>query len=315
MPTFHRSVSTSMRRSYFAGAFDLTIDDRLVKGAYVKSIEGGHVKMNTADEKGGSAPGAIKHITTLEVEPITAEIGMSQANKLLHWVAKSWRKEFCRHSGAITHGDTDHKAQFIHEFRNALIEEVAFPSLDATSKDTLWLKIKLRPEEVFTKFGDGHPLQANNAAKQKLCLCSAFRLKIDGVDTEFVNKIDGFTVKQAVKPVACGPMRLPELEPCSVTFPNLKITMTLGHARSMHAWYEKLKKGVRDPAGERNGAIEFLTPDRKQVIFTIKLLDVMVTSFNIPKSEANQDQVKRCTFDLSVGWMDLDGDIRLALEQ
>jgi phage tail-like protein len=301
-------------RAFPAGIFELMIDHHFVKNAYIKSVEGGHIKMNTVDEGTGGSPHQIKHITTLEAEPITIEVGMSQGNPLLTWIAKTWRKEYSRQNGSITHGNSKFKAEFIHEFEDALIEEVTIPTLDAASKDALWLKLKLRAERVRTKYGDGTDIGGNFSHKQKLWQSSCFRLRLDGVDTEHTDKIEAFTIKVGLKPVATGPQRLPEYEPVNVKFPDLKCTMSLKYAESMHKWYKQVVTGIRDPRGERDGAIEFLTPDRKQVVGSIQLFDVGIKGFNIPKTEARADQVKKCTFDLFVGRMELGTPVHTFLE-
>lgn len=306
--------SVETRRSYSGGHFELRIDD-VITPAYIKSVEGGFVKMNTTSEPFGIDLHHIKHATTLEVDPITVEVGMAQANMLLWWIACSWRKEYARHNGAVTHADMNYKAQFIHEFYDALIEETSFPTLDASSKDPLLLKVKLRPERIELKNGDRQSIQGEFKGRQKMWTAAAFRLNIEGVDTRFVNKIEGFTVKQGIKPVAPGPYRLPQLEPTKIEFPDLKVHMSLQHAQGVLDWYkEVVLEGKRDTKAEKSGSIEFLSQDRTKTLATIELKNIGIKSFSLPKSEANADSIKRCQFELFVGSMDLGGDVRLMLE-
>jgi hypothetical protein len=301
-------------RAYSAGHFELQIDG-MSSTAYVKSCEGGWPKMNVTDEAVGGDSDRIKHGTTCEVDAVQLELGMSQTDFLLKWIADSWAHKFARHDGCIVHGDFHYKAQFQHTFRRCLIEETTFPALDASSKEVAYLKVKLRPEEIELKQGDGKPLKATFNGKQKLWTCSAFRLSLDGLDTSRVNKIDSFTVKQGIKQLATGPMRLPELEPTKIDFPDLKITMSMAYAGSVFDWYDKVVcKGTKDTTAERNGSIEFLSPMRDKTLLRVDLFGVGIKAFNIPKSEANSDQMKRCTFDLYVSAMEIAGDDRYALE-
>lgn len=301
------SFSAVTRRAYTSGHFEMRIDG-MPQTCHIKSVEGGWVKMNAVDEQVGSDNVRIKHATTLEVDPITVEVGMSQTNYMLKWIQQSWKKEYARHNGAIVTGNYDYKSEFEHWFYDALIEETGFPALDAASKDALFLKVKLRPERIEFKPGDSHVLQGFHSGKQKLWTASSFRLVIDGIDTKYVNKIEAFTVKQGIKPVATGPGRLPQLEPTKVEFPDLSFHITQKHSGSVFDWYKTVVlDGCKDDLAERNGAIEFLSLDRKQVLLRIKLNDVGIKCFSRPKMEANQDQIARCKVDLFVGSMELDG--------
>ncbi|MCA9678031.1 MAG: phage tail protein [Myxococcales bacterium] len=304
------------RRAYTTGHFALDIDGNALRTAHIKSVEGGHVKLNSVDEQMGQDNLRIKHGTSLEVEPLTCEIGLSQANYLLWWIKKSWRKEFARHNGSITHADFQYKAQFVHQFFDALIEETQFPTLDSQSKDPAYLKVKFRPERVDMKRGGGESVSGSFGGKQKLWLSSAFRLTIDGVDTSKVSRIDAFSVKQGIKPIASGPARFPELVPTKIEFPDLSVTMSLQYADQVLDWYHQyvIDGKMNQTKAEKQGALEFLTPDRQEVLFRINLYDVGIKSFQIPKVEANQDQIKRCKFELYVGYMDLDNDGALGLE-
>jgi len=307
------------RRAYSAGHFELTIDNTATP-AFVKSVEGGFMKLNSSDVQGGADAIRVKHTTTREVEAMTFDIGMSEVNALMLWIAQSWRREFNRKSGHIIHADQNYKAQLQHNFYDALIEEVTVPALDASSKEALFLKVKIRPERIELLDGDQARLQVPHLGRQKLWQASAFRLTLDnGVDVSKVFKIDSFTIKQGIKPVTAGRSHrstFPELEPTKIDFPDLKIHMTMAHAGAVLEWYKMVViEGLPETEFETTGAIEFLGPDRQKVLGKINLYGVGIKGFNIGKSEANSDQMKRCTFDLYVSHMGLmDDDIRMQLE-
>jgi hypothetical protein len=305
---------TMSPRGTSAGHFQLAIDG-MPSTAFVKSVDGGWPKINVSDEAVGGEIQHVKHGTTVEVDPIQLEVGMSSADYLLYWIACSWDRRFARHDGSIVHADFDKRCTFIHEFMGALIEETTFPSLDASSKEVAYMKVKLRPEGIKFKKGDGHTIHANEKGHQKLWQCSAFRFSLDGLDCKKVNKIDGFSVKQGIKPVTSGHGRMPELEPTSVTYPDLKISMTHANSGSVFDWYDKVVcQGVKDTSAERDGSIEFLTPSRDKTLLRINLYGVGIKGFNIPKADAGQDAMKRCTFDLYVTRMEIAGDVRYGLE-
>jgi hypothetical protein len=309
-------MPVSTRRAYGVAYYALEVDGSPVRFAHVKSVDGGEVKMNSVDEQVGSDNVRIKHATTLETQPINCEIGLSQANFMLWWIKKTWQKKPARHNGSITRADFDMRAQFVTEFFDTLIEETAFPTLDAGSKEAGYLKVKLRPERTTMARGGGEKISGtSDAAKAKLWSPAAFRLVIDGVNVARVNKIDGFTVKQGIKPVAPGPTRFSQLEPTKIDFPDLSCHMPLQFSDEVLDWYNKFViDGEKDPSAERNGAIEFLSPDRAEVIFRITLYDVGIKSFTVSKAEAGKNEVQKCKFDLYVGSMELENDGALGLE-
>lgn len=309
------------RRSYSAGHFMLLIDG-FPALAYVKSVEGGFPKLNSTEDAGGQTVPRVKHRTSLEFESITIEVGISQSVALLRWIQRSWDEKFDRQDGQIIHADQDYKAQFVQTFYGALIEEVTFPALDASSKDSGYLKVKLKPEKVVLDRGDGKSIKSEYQRYQKAWNSSAFRLNLDkDIDTSFINKIDSFTIKQGVKQVATGERRVAELEPTKLEFPDLKVTLSLAHADGLFAWYQKtvgrdLEKALKpETQQECTGSIEFLTPSRRETMLELSLTGVAIKSFTIPKSEANNDQIKRCVCDLSVESMKInENDIRMMLE-
>lgn len=307
------------RRAYTAGHFELAIDGVVTPG-YLKSVEGGFMKLNSSDVQGGGDPIRVKHTTTREVESMTVEVGMSQVDPIWLWIAQSWRREFSRKDGHIVHADQNYKAQLQHNFYGALLEEVTIPQLDGASKDGLFMKIKFRPERIDLLTGDQSKLQSTARSTQKLWQASAFRLTLDnGIDCSKVNKIDAFTVKQGIKQLTAGrSMRstFNELEPTKIDFPDLKIHLTMQHAGPILDWYKMVViEGQRETDFETSGAIEFLSPDRTKVLGKVNLYGVGIKGFSLGKSEANTDQLKRCTFDLYVSHMGLnDGDVRMMLE-
>jgi len=291
-------------RSYAAGHFGLMLDNYKVS-AFIKSVEGGFAKANVTDEAIGSDVYHIKHTSTREIEPVSVELGLSGCKSMLMWIQDSWNKTFNRRSGQIAHADFNKIGQFEHEFIDALIMETAFPSLDGSSREPGYLKVKFLPEQVKSKIVQTARILAEISPQQKLWHNSAFRLQLSGLDMSKTAKIDGFTIKQGVKAMHIGNTAFPELEPTKIEFPDLSVHIALAHAAPLKAWYDQTIPGIRDPQVEKTGAIEFLTPDRSQVIFTVKLFEVGIKNFTVNRSEGLQDAIKRAKADLYVGRMEL----------
>jgi hypothetical protein len=58
---------------------------------------------------------------------------------------------------------------------------------------------------------------------------------------------------------------------------------------------------------EHTGALEFLGPDKKEVLFTINMSEMGIHKLQLQQSQANQDSIKRVKYELYVGKMQLDG--------
>ena len=296
------------KRSYSAGHFELQIDGALTT-AYLKSVEGGFVRAHPLAEPIGPHNEQIKHNSVVSIEPFTVEFGISGAEKVLKWIQQSWRKDYGRRSGQITHADFDMYQTFEHEFYDALIAETKFPELDGSSKDAAYIQIKVQPERVVTNKKESQNRVAGTVgAKQKLWMCSGFRFTIDGLsDMDKTNHIDSFTIKQGMKMFYTGQDRFPTIEPTKIEFPHITGTIATAFSDSLHKWYDDtLMKGQNDIAAQKTGSLEFLSTDRTQVIFRINMYEIGIHHLEIVQSHANEQKIKRTKFELSVGRMDLD---------
>jgi hypothetical protein len=294
------------KSAFSAGQFGLQLDGAKVS-AYIKSVEGGFLKASVTDEAIGAHAYHVKHLSTREIDPFSVELGLSGSRNVLSWIQESWNKKFSRRSGQVAHADFDMKGKYEHDFMDALIMETAFPTLDAMSREPGYLKIKFLPELVQTKQVATSRILADIAPQQKMWSNSAFRMSLAGLDMSQVAKIDAFTIKQGVKALHVGSARLPEIEPTKIEFPELAVYMALEYAQPVIDWFDAaVKDGGTSDKVEKHGAIEFLTPDRNQTIFQIRLFEVGIKGWSIVRSEARQDAVKRAKFDLFVGRMELE---------
>jgi hypothetical protein len=301
------SSNKGIKKSYTSGHFELSIDGRRTT-AYLKSLDGGWGRHALVDERIGPENTSIKHGSVADVDPFSFEFGLSGSNQVLTWIQDSWKKQPKPANGEIVHADFNLEPQFTHQFQGALITETTFPALDGGSKDAAYIKVKVQPEAVAIAPGGGGKLRSNMGQKQKLWLCSGFRLNIDGIDEmKYTNKIESFTIKQGVKQMRTGRFRHAELVPTKIEFPNISGTISLGHAKGLLDWYKQyVYKGGADLAQQREGSIEFLSPNKHDVIFRINLYEVGLLHTSILASTANADQIKRVKFEMYVGRMEID---------
>jgi T4-like virus tail tube protein gp19 len=300
---------TVQKKSFTSGHFQLEIDGHK-STAYLKSVDGGHVVANAVDEPIGTHNQRIKSISTLDVEPFTLDFGLSGARDVLKWIRASWNKKYTRRNGMITHANFDLERTYEHEFFEALITETTFPALDGAAKDTAYLKVKIQPERVVErKIPPGPKVSPQGGIKQKLWTANSFRLTIDGLNGfEYTNKIEAFTIKQGVKKSFVGESRFPQIEPTKLEFPHLVGTLGLDYADDLLKWRDDYHRdGGAEVPNQRSGELEFLGPDKKQVIFSINLFEVGIHKVALQQSQANQDSIKRVKYELYVGRMEMDG--------
>ena len=294
-------------RSYSAGHFNLNLDGDTNAG-YLKSVDGGLVKGSIVEEKIGPEYIQFKHLSTIEIEPVSMEVGMAVSKPLFNWIKASWSDTgFQRKSGSIIHGNFNQDAVIEQEFTQALISETVFPALDGSVTDPAYLTVKFQPETLVLKKSNGK-LKGVIPKTQKLWSPANFRLTIDKLDCSHVNKIDAITVTQSIKAFHYGTERHPELEPTGLQFSNITLYTALAHADEFIKWHnDYVVKGDKDTNQEKQGAIEFLDPtvDDKTPLFTINLINLGIFGLSIEKSEANADAIKRCKIQLYVERMDL----------
>lgn len=294
-----------------AGHFELVIDGAK-HSHYLKSVEGGWIKAAEMKESVGRDNVQIKHHSTVEIEPFGCEIGMAATSSIMSWLKASSDKAWCYRNGHIAHGNMNMKIVFLHQFHNALLTEVGFPACDAKSKETAYLKLKMLAQTVETSAESGREsMDQTGGPKQKQWACSAFRFQIYGVDgSDYVNKIDAFTIKQGVNKTYTGKNRFPTIVPSKLEIPGLSGTINLSAANGFMQWYqETLAKEVGSQAhkAEKQAVLEFLSPDRSnRAICKIHFKNVGLTGVSVMQSQANADGSKLLKFDLSVENIEVD---------
>ncbi|ACY17163.1 phage tail protein [Haliangium ochraceum] len=294
------------RRAYTAGHFLFHLDGDS-ETTWLKSVDGGGVKGSVMEEPLSLATTPLKHLATVEIEPLSLEIGMSASSPIFRWIQDSWNSKFSRRNGSIIHADFNLDALIEQSFQDALVSEVTFPALDGSDKSPAYINMKLQPERMELKSGDKRKIKGVDSQKQKLWTPSSFRLEIEGIDCKHVNKIDSFTVKQKIKQLYIGSSRYPELEPTGVEFPKLSLSIGAAHARDFMAWHEAfVVKGDKDPKHQKTGALEFLDPATAKTIFSIQLNNIGINALSLEKSDANAESIKRFNIELYIESMDLD---------
>jgi phage tail-like protein len=282
--------SVSNKRAYVAGKFALELDG--IATSFSSCPEGGDATADVVEEKQGADGLSRKHIAGVKYEDISISCGTGMSKGFYEWVKSSFDRKYARKNGAIIAADFDYKELSRRDFSNALISEIGFPALDASSKDAAKMTIKFSPESTRYKAGSGSQLKFSDPKIQKKWLPANFRLKIDGLDCTRVNKIEAITVKQKNVENPLGEIR--GLEPASIEFPNLVITLPDAFAKEFYDWHEDFViKGNAGQESEKGGSLEYLTPDLKTALFTLTFRNLGIFKLSPEKCEASSDQVRR----------------------
>jgi len=237
----------------------------------------------------------------VKYEDITISCGTGMTKPFYEWIKASFERKNDRKDGAVVAADYSYNEISRMTFTHALISEIGFPALDASSKDAARMTIKIMPEFTRTTKGSGKQFGKIDTKIQKKWLPSNFRLKIDGLDCTRVNKIDAIVVKQNVVDNPVGELRDYEKEPAHLEIPNLGITLAESQAESWYKWHEDFViKGDNGEDKEKRGTLEYLTPDLKESLFTITFLNAGIFKLDLEKVQTGTDAIRRLKAELYV---------------
>jgi hypothetical protein len=271
--------------------------------AILKDFDGGNIKGEVVTINNGPENLAMKHISTLKFESFTVNVGMSMGQPLYSWIKASLDKSFIAKTGYIASANLNYKAQAYRHFRDAHIEEVTIPAMDASNKEAAYFTVKFSPEEITYQPGDDADIKGTVNVKQKKWLCSNFRFRVTGLEDacKRVTKVDSHTLKQANVEDPCGEFRINTKHPSKLEVPNLKVTFSAADVKPWAEWFDDFCiKGNNGQDKERQASLEFLDPSTKEVLGTINYKQVGIFSLNSEKFEANKDAVARYVAELYV---------------
>ncbi len=276
---------SSNQRAYVAGKYAIELDG--IMAGWLHTAEGGHATSDVIDERLGPDQIIKKHISGVKYEDITVNCGTGMSKGFYEWIKASFDRKYSRKNGAIIAADYDTKEVRRLSFFEGLITEVGFPACDGASKDPAYMVLKFSPESTQVQPGSGKPVQIS-ASVQKKWLPANFRLNIDGLDCTRVNKIEALTVKQKV-------IQDPGTAPVvTLEVPNLVITLADAAADSFYKWHEDFViKGNNGDDKEKGGALEYLAPDLKEVLFSLSFAHIGIFKLSPDKVESGSENIRR----------------------
>lgn len=293
-------------RSYVANRFLLELQKQTA--GWLLTAEGGLASTEAVQERLSGGFPVRKHAGNVKMEEITFSCGSSMTEPFYHWLRSSIRYEHERKEGAIVTANYDFKEISRLSFYEALITEIGLPGVDAASKDACKFTIKMAPEWSEVKYSAGTQSMLpvpQDASKQKRWQAANFNLSIDGMNTKRVSKVDAITIKQNVVDNAIGERLIFQKEPAQIDFPNLVFYIPEVDAEPWYKWYDEfVTKGKSDPSHEKNGHLEYLKPNVRDVLFTVDFFGLGIVKFAPEKLESSSEKVRTVKIELYCERMD-----------
>lgn len=304
------------RRSYMAGHFALDLDRNF--SGWLFSAEGGSGSAEVVTEKFGPDRYPRKHVGGIKYDELTFSCGLAMNQFFYKWIQKAINDQSERIDGAIVIANYDYIEQARLTWYGGMISEVGFPALDAGAKDPARLTVKVAPERTEMKKVQNGMNLSNYAPIRnyvKNWHTSNFRLRIRGLEQgcSRVNKIEALVLKQKTIESPFNTARDWEREAATVEVPNLVFTLPESHAEQFYKWYEDFViRGKNDQDHEKEGTLEFLSSNLKDVLFTINLHQLGIFKLTADKLESGAESLRRVKVEMYMEQLSVDWDTKIA---
>lgn len=247
-------------RATASSKFALVIDGATV--GWVQSVEGGHATSDVVTDKRVPDNVVHKHLAGVKYEDIKVTFGREMSKPLYDWIKAAFDHRHVRKDGSIHSCDYDANIKSTLDFFHGLISEIGFPALDASSKDTTPLTVKVSPELTRVPQASGKvgalatALATGDKPGPKTWSPAGFRLDFPGCGEpcKAASKISAVRLDVAAPALPGQPPAAHHCSPILVTMPPSK----------------DLAKWVVDGA-PRDGTLEYRTADGT-VAFALKLV-------------------------------------------
>ena len=294
------------RKTYTGGRFAFEFDDQASAG-FVSGIDGAHFKAEPISYQQGADQYVTKYTGRAKYDDITINVGAAMSPPFWKWVSSSLDNKPQRRNGALVAYDFDFCERSRRTFYSGLIAEVGFPALDASSKSAATLSIKITPERVEYKKGDGHKLSGGQAqdqmTKQKMWLTSNFRFSLDrfkGSDAMSSVKVEAFTVKQNVIDNPVGTEKYSRKEVGRLELPQIVVTFPEHQMEDWMKWWDDSVAGGNRKDQYTNGIITYYANDRNTELMHVEVSGVSLVSVELDKYEAHKEAIATAKATLNI---------------
>lgn len=262
-----------------------------VSAGIITECSGGMATADVISEDMGVTSYVAKHLCNVTYPDISFKCGSAMSKGFYDWMKASFDANYQRKNGAVVNCDFNYKEWSRLTFFNALIKKIGFPALDATSKTAAQIDIGIGVEKTTFQTSPAGSIAGKYPTfndKQKRWTTANYRLKIDGLDDlcKHVTNIDAIVLQQNTALNAVGELRDTQIEPASISVPDLVITFNSNKADAAVAWWQDfVQNGNCDESKEKSGTLEFLTTDLKSTLFTLNFQHLGV--YKLEKAQGN----------------------------
>jgi hypothetical protein len=255
--------------------------------SFLRGVSGGIVSADVLRHTEGTDFFARKQLGEVHNEAFAVGVRTPISSGLFDWLAASWGDAPPAHDGAILACEYDYTIKDERGFVDALVQETAFPALDAATKQTIDVTVALAPRVIH------EPIHPNTSlsfplgpmSKQKLWLASNFLLHIDGLDCTKVSRIEPFAIRRRVE-IATSGSGTTTLQAGNVDFPNLRITFSASSVMTWAQWHKSfVVDGQNGPGFERTGRISFFSVSFQELV-RIELNGLGIFRLTMPEEDA-----------------------------
>ncbi len=241
---------------YATGRFSLSVDGEAA--GYLKKVSGGTVKGEVVSHDLGASHYQKKHLATITHEPLTMELDMSMGEPIWDWLKTSLDEGHAMRDITVASFGFSSRP-LSRELYDAVITQVKFPGLDASSKEACHMTVIAEARETGLALDAGET-HGDFGSYTKKWMCSNFKVEIDGLPADYVSKVSAITVTQAMPADTIGRTRR-TVVPSTAQVSNIKLTVDALDFDAWYAWYNKFViQGKCTDADEKTGSIEFLDP-------------------------------------------------------
>lgn len=241
-----------------------------IEGAFAglaSFVDGGHPTAAVINEPAGFGGIIKKHIGAIHYDEITITCGAGMSEDFYKWVGHWVEGVTVPRNGSIVELDERGTVLRKLDFFNAIISEVAFPALDASSKDPAQMTVKFSPESTRRKTG-GSRYDFPASSDKTTWPAANFRLRIGGVLIP-ASRIDAITIKRSFQPKPPAGEPNDQFPQQHLVFSDLAVTLAESHARFLYDWFEDFViRGNSGDDKELRGSLEYFD-QRGAVLFTL----------------------------------------------
>ncbi len=225
-----------------------------------------------------------KHISAIGYDPIVVETALPLSPAFTDTLANFLSGKNTPQTLTLTTTDFDGKADSTLQATGAIIEEVQFPKLDASSKAPARLTFIFRAESV-------KPVATETSTKatttpRTSALASNFRISLDGLPSSRIASLEAFSITNTTTGKPAGVFNAASAALSTPNISDLTLTISQADRAGWNAWRDSfLVQGNSQEAQEKSGTLELLGPDLKSPIFTLKFSNLGLIRLSTPPTE------------------------------